>query len=126
MEIELKKIHEDQRGYIYLVKNLLSDDREFTFLETKKGFARGGCLHSKDENLVVIKGKIRYMFGDEEKIMSQGESTIIPAGVPHAWVALEDSILSEWGITSEEKGMDVKNPEMRKIIDEMNKKNSLI
>ena len=58
--------------------------------------------------------------------MSQGESTIIPAGVPHAWVALEDSILSEWGITSEEKGMDVKNPEMRKIIDEMNKKNSLI
>ena len=65
MEIELKKIHEDQRGYIYLVKNLLSDDREFTFLETKKGFARGGCLHSKDENLVVIKGKIRYMFGDE-------------------------------------------------------------
>ena len=121
--MELKKIHEDQRGYIYLVKDLLEDNKEFTLLETKKGFARGGCLHSKDEYLVVIKGKIKFICGDEEKELKQGESCVIPAYNPHAWIALEDSITSEWGITTEEKEMDKKDPKLREIIDKANNKN---
>ena len=118
--MELNKIHEDKRGYIYLVKDLLEDGKEFTFLEVKKGAARGGCLHSQDEYFVVVKGKINYVFGDKEEIVSCGESRKIPKGVPHAFIGIEDSIVSEWGITSEEKGMDKKDPEMRKKIDEMN------
>ena len=121
--MELKKIHEDNRGYIYLVKDLLEDNKEFTLLQTKKGFARGGCLHSKNENLVVIKGKIKFIWGEEEKIMNAGESFVIPAYKPHAWVAMEDSITSEWGITSKEKEADKKDPKLRKIIDELNSKN---
>ena len=121
--MELKKIHEDQRGYIYVVENLLEDNKEFSFLEIKKGAARGGCLHSNDENFVVIKGKIKYKYGDKEEIVSQGQSRLISAGVAHAFIGLEDSIVSEWGITTEEKELDKKDPELRKIVDDMNDSN---
>jgi len=120
--MELKKIHGDKRGYIYLVENLLENGKEFTFLEVKKGAARGGCLHENDEYFVVIKGKIKYIHGNKEEIISQGESKTIPAEEAHAFIGIEDSIVSEWGITSEEKGMDKKDSEMRKMIDEINEK----
>jgi|SRR3989338_2014273 len=121
--MELKKIHEDKRGYIYLVEDLLKGNKEFTFLEIKKGFARGGCLHSKDENFVVIKGRIEYIHGEKKEIVTSGESRTIPAFEPHAFIALEDSIVSEWGITTKEKEMDKKDPKLRGIIDELNNKN---
>lgn len=120
MDPKFEKIHEDKRGGIYLVNNLLDDGKEFTFLETKTGYSRGGCRHSNDEYLVVVKGKIRYMYGDKEEIISSPESRLIPAGVVHGWIALEDSILAEWGITTEEKRMDVKDPQMRGLIDKIN------
>jgi len=122
--MDFKKIHEDSRGFIYLVDGLLEDKKEFTFLEIRKGHARGGCLHSNDEYFVVIKGKVKYLHGDHETIMSMGESGKIPANVPHGFVALEDSIVSEWGITTEEKEMDKKDAKMREEIDKMNKKAS--
>lgn len=118
--MELKLIHEDKRGYIYLMENLLENNKEFTFMEIKKGFARGGCLHSNDEYFVVIKGKVKFIIGDEEKILEAGASGMFPAGIPHAFIGLEDSIVSEWGITSEEKRLDKKDTELRKIVDEKN------
>ena len=72
----LEKIHKDERGGIYSIQNLLEDNKEFAFLEVKKGYARGGCFHSKDENLAVVKGKIKLILGHEEKIISQGESML--------------------------------------------------
>jgi len=121
---ELFKIHEDKRGFIYLAKNILEDDKEFTFLEIKKGAARGGCLHSHDEYFVVVKGKIEYICGEKKEIVSQGESRTIPAYSPHAFIGVEDSIVSEWGITSDEKNMDKKDPDLRRIIDDINSMNS--
>jgi len=120
--MELKKIHEDARGGIYLVQDLLEGGKEFTFLEVKQGYARGGCLHSNDEYFVVVKGKIEYWHGDQKEIVSIGESRKIPAREAHAFMGLEDSIVSEWGITSEEKGMDRKDSEMRGLIDKINGK----
>lgn len=120
--MELKKIHEDKRGYIYVVDNLLEDNREFSFLEIKEGFARGGCLHKNDEYFVVIEGSIKFILGYEEKILKKGESGLIPKNLPHAFVALEDSIVSEWGISTEEKEADVKDPELRKTVDDLNKR----
>jgi mannose-6-phosphate isomerase-like protein (cupin superfamily) len=120
--MELKKIHEDARGGIYLVEGLLEGGKEFTFLELNKGYARGGCLHTNDEYFVVVKGKIEYIHNDQKEIVSVGESRTIRAGEAHAFIGLEDSIVSEWGITSEEKGMDRKNPELRGLIDKINER----
>ena len=117
-DLSMKKIHEDKRGYIFLVKNLLENNKEFTFLETKKGFARGGCLHPKDEYVVVLKGKIKLILGNEEIELNTGESIKIPANKTHAWVALRRLHPSEWGVTEEEK--KERDLELRKIIDKIN------
>jgi len=45
MEIKLNKEFEDKRGAIYIAKGVLDQGKEFSFLEMKKGSARGGCLH---------------------------------------------------------------------------------
>lgn len=122
MEAKLHKEFEDKRGAIYIVKDLLENNKEFSFLELKKGAARGGCLHSNNEFYVVVKGKLRYVHGGKEEIVSAGQSGQIVAGEPHAFFALEDSFVSEWGITTEEKKKDVKDPNLRKTVDEFNSK----
>lgn len=120
MNINLSKITEDDRGAIFLVENLL-DNKEFTFMEIRKGFARGGCLHSNDEFFAVISGKVRFICGDEEKELLAGDAGRISASKPHAFIALEDSIVSEWGITTAEKKADVKDKELRERVDSINK-----
>ena|SRR3989344_3685158 len=122
--MDMKKIFEDKRGYIYLVEDLFEGGKEFTFLEIKKGFARGGCLHSKDEYIVVLKGSITFICGDVEEVLKKGDSRKISAEEPHAFIALEDSIVSEWGITSKDKKMDRKNSELRAKVDKINENNS--
>ena len=118
--MKIKKIHEDKRGYIYLVKNLLEDNKEFTFLEIKKGFARGGCLHSNEEYFVVISGKIRYIHGKKEEILSMGQSRKIPSFEPHAFFALEHSIVSEWGVDKSKSENNRKDSKLRAEVDRIN------
>jgi len=118
---KLKKIHEDERGGIYLIENMLEDGKEFTFLELKEGYARGGCIHSKEENLVVVKGSIKFICGNEKRLLVKGESAVIPAFKPHAFIGMSDSIVVEWGITSAEKNMDKKDLKLREIVDSINK-----
>ncbi|MFA5953756.1 MAG: hypothetical protein WC812_04140 [Candidatus Pacearchaeota archaeon] len=119
-------IHEDKRGYIKSVEGLLDNQQEFTFMEIKKGRARGGCYHTIPENFVVIKGQIKYIYGQidgpyEEKILNKGNSGTINPKIAHAFVGLEDSIVSEWGVTTSEKIADVKDPKLRKIVEDYNK-----
>ena len=120
--VVLQKIYEDKRGAIYLVDELLEDGKEFTFLEIKKGFARGGCIHSKDENYSIIKGKVKVICGKSEKDMTGGDSGVFPAGEAHAFIALEDSIVSEWGITTKEKKNDIKDKYLRETVDKINER----
>lgn len=121
--MRLRLIHEDKRGGIYLVEDLLEGNKEFTFMEIKKGFARGGCVHSNKEYFAVIKGKVKFIIGDKEKILEAGSSGFFLEGIPHAFIGLEDSIVSEWGITSEEKKLDKKDNKLRKIVDDINNSN---
>lgn len=110
---ELKTATSDKRGSIYLIENLLSNNAEFTFMEIKSGFARGGCYHEKDERFVVLSGYAEYITvvkGQIHKLnICEGIAGFIPAGLPHAFVALTDCIISEWGISTEEKLINKKH-----------------
>lgn len=121
MELEINKITEDSRGAIFLVDKLLSDNKEFTLMEIKKGFARGGCVHSNDEFFAVINGKVKFICGKIEKEISAGYAGRILASEPHAFIAIEDSIVSEWGITTEEKKADIRDAKLRELVDNINK-----
>jgi len=115
--MKLSKIHQDERGEIWV---LLIDGKEHTFLITRKKFARGGCIHRvSQEQAVVIKGTVEYhVRGRRPKVYRKGESLSILPNHPHYFVALEDSIVLEWGPSSEEKKEKYK--QWRKVVDKIN------
>jgi mannose-6-phosphate isomerase-like protein (cupin superfamily) len=106
--IKLSKIHSDNRGSI---KSLLGKELlpypEVTLFHTKKGFARGGCIHSvSSEHICVLAGEIDFFYTENETqlTMKAGDSFTIPPVTPHYFVALQDSVVLEWGPQMSEKG----------------------
>lgn len=121
--LKYKEIHEDRRGRISVLFDVEAGDyKEITILETKEGYARGGCIHDmNDEICIVINGQIKYFILDKKppRILKKGDKIFIPRGIAHYFVALKDSIIIEWGATIREKGKH--DPHARKIVDAINK-----
>lgn len=125
--MEINKIHEDHRGSIHSITGLPLKFEEVSFLETKAGLARGGCIHRKNsEHLCVIQGEIEYVYqlpDDEDPYylrMSVGDAITIPPNTPHYMISVTDSIIAEWGCEIEEK--KEKHLEFRKIVLDHNEK----
>jgi len=117
--LNLERIHKDERGEIDLLKGMMRYP-EITLFTTKKGFARGGCIHRVNgEFNVVLEGEIRYFIGEKEVLMKVGDSVTIPKNTPHYFIALTDSLVAEWGCEPEEKVE--KHKEFREIVDKINK-----
>ena len=124
--MESKLIHSDARGSISsLTGPELTMCPEVTIFHTKKGFARGGCLHKHSiEYLVVIEGIIVYTYLDhngmmQNKMLCKGDNFILPPDTPHYFVANTDCIVAEWGPTLEEKVG--KHEGFRNIVNEINR-----
>ena len=117
--MKLLKINEDKRGDIHAIEDERLGYDEVAVFFTKKGMARGGCIHpNSDEFLLVVKGKIHYVAGNTELIMSDGTVVFTPKNTPHYFKALSDCIVMEWGASKSEKGHKDKN--YKRIVDEIN------
>lgn len=102
--LKLKQIHKDNRGEIYLLKGSLEEHEEITIFYTKKGFARGGCIHrTNGEFNIVMEGRICYFIGEKEILLTKGNSVKIPSNSPHYFISLTNSLVMEWGCVPEEK-----------------------
>lgn len=121
--MNLELIHQDKRGTISTVKSELLGHPEVTIFTTKKGLARGGCIHNKsDEYACVISGKIEYVIDGRHYLMFDGDAVTIKRGEPHYFISLTDSVVLEWGATEEEK--KYKHEVYRKIVDGINENQS--
>lgn len=119
--LNLEQIHKDERGEINLLKGMMQYP-EITLFTTKKGFARGGCIHKiNTEFNVVLEGEIKYLIGQKEILMKAGDTAIIPKNTPHYFISLTDSLVAEWGCNPEEKVE--KHKEFREMVDNINKNN---
>ena len=103
--LKFKKIHEDERGEIYVLTGLFPESREVTIFTTRKGFARGGCVHKdSDEKCCVLDGIIEYSIeGRKPERFYAGRGTLIPKNAQHFFIALTDCVVMEWGPTPKEK-----------------------
>ena len=117
--LKLSKLHEDKRGEIYLITGDLKEHEEITLFTTRKGYARGGCIHNiNDEYWTILEGSVRYWVGDKIKDYSTGDSLVIPKATPHYFLSLTDSLVTEFGATPAEK--KEKYEPFRKIVDSIN------
>ena len=48
--------------------------------------------HVSEQFSWIVSGALRFIFDDRELVVSAGELLFIPANVPHAAVALEDTV----------------------------------
>lgn len=125
--MEIKKIHEDDRGSIFSITGPeLNGIPELSILKTNAGYCRGGCVHRKSfEHLVVLKGQIDYHYKlpveMEERIqpLYEGQQITIAPNTTHYIDSINDSIIMEFGPHPDEK--KEKDPQFRKIVDEHNK-----
>ena len=123
--MELTEIHKDKRGSIYSLTGSPISLPEYSLMETKAGLCRGGCIHRKhSEHLVVLEGEIVYYYrlpGKKklsEKKMSIGDSITIPPSTPHYVYSITNSVIMEFGVDIDEK--KEKYAEFRKIVETVN------
>lgn len=120
--MKLDKIHEDHRGSIYSVTEQPLTRPEVSFLSTKAGLMRGGCIHRKNsEHLCVIEGEIKYVYSHNEDgrepivaNLKAGETITIPPNTPHYMLSITNSVIIEWNCEIEEK--QEKHATYRKIV----------
>jgi len=121
----LETVHTDERGTIFALNNIGFFD-EITMFETKKGHARGGCVHpNTDEYFCVLSGMIELVLGNADgtdtiKFMKTGDSTTITKNTSHYFYSVIDSLVCEWGPKLEEK--NVRDAKYRARVDEINSK----
>ncbi|MHB8170910.1 MAG: reverse transcriptase-like protein [Thermincolia bacterium] len=58
----------------------------------KKGALVARHSHPHEQSSYIVQGKLLYKIGDEELVLEKGEGIIIPGGVEHEAVALEDTV----------------------------------
>ena len=49
--------------------------------------------HVHEQVANVLEGRVQFVVGDDERVVSAGESVFIPSEVPHSVEALDDSVL---------------------------------
>ena len=104
--MEIKKVHSDKRGETHSLTGELLHFPEVAIFYTKRGVARGGCIHPKSkEYLVVLEGEIEYVYGDDMQkiVLYECDSFTIGPNVPHYFISTTDSVVAEWGPPLEEK-----------------------
>jgi hypothetical protein len=119
--MEFKEVHSDERRKIFANSELLNG-KEISIIKLNKLKAIGGCIHNKLEYFAVISGCVLVCKGKElPEVMLPGESGEFEKGTPHAFIADEDSIIMEWGITEEDKKKSKKDKFLLNVVNEMNR-----
>jgi quercetin dioxygenase-like cupin family protein len=52
--------------------------------------------HENEQVVMVLEGSMRFKVGDEEAIVSAGQSVSIPSNLPHSTEALEASLVLDF------------------------------
>lgn len=116
--LEMKKIHEDNRGEMYAIP--ITEEKDILIYTTNKGYARGGGYHTgDDENFIVIKGTVNFLIGERWATFREGSSGVVPKNYPHMMIAEEYSIMMEWGAKRTDK--DHYDASYRKHVESLNK-----
>ena len=97
MEIK-SAFHEEQReralgGGVF--RRVLAHDEAMMAVEVRFEAGSKGETHTHPHTQCsyVLRGRFRYAVGDEAVELAQGDSVVVPGGVPHGTVCLEDGVL---------------------------------
>ncbi|MGL4254151.1 MAG: cupin domain-containing protein [Fusobacteriaceae bacterium] len=89
-----------------------------TLFAFDKGESIGTHSAPGDAMVIVLAGKVEITIGSEKYILSQGESIVMPANIPHSLLALEEfkMLLTVVRIAGESAMTGINNIEKSKIM----------
>ncbi len=120
--IDVRLKHKDVRGEITEV--WLGDVYRGALFSTNRGYARGGESNDDGKQLLMVSGKGFWLLIEdgEEKIVLQnrGDNLPIPAGIPHVFLALEDSVFLRL-FDSGPYAKAIYHPLLRTYVEDINK-----
>ncbi len=61
-------------------------------IELAKGAVVPLHTHPHEQIGYLSRGRLHFVIGDDEKVVGEGDSWLVPSNVPHVVTALEDSI----------------------------------
>ncbi|MDG6934313.1 MAG: hypothetical protein JRN68_06405 [Nitrososphaerota archaeon] len=88
---------DDAAGVVLIINH--GSDKNVKVVTIKSGYARGGYSHAYPESFFVVAGELTYFSGSEkdheERKVTAGSRIQTVSGVPHMFIAQEDSVLFE-------------------------------
>lgn len=76
-------------------RKVLAYNQEMMMCEITFSKGAVGEMHSHPhtQTTYVLDGVFEFIIGEEKSVVYKGDSLLMPAGVPHGTVALEDGVL---------------------------------
>ena len=97
--MEIKKVHSDNRGDVYSFE---IGERTHTIITFEPGLFRGGHYHKTSQWHICLAGILLVKLctpdgsTEETKLLTEGQSLLIPARVPHLFKAIDGpAVLAE-------------------------------
>jgi quercetin dioxygenase-like cupin family protein len=87
-----EKLPAEQLNHLISRQMLNGENATVARLLLKRGAIVPRHFHVSEQFSLILDGKLRFVFDDQEIVVGAGEILFIPANVPHSAVALEDTV----------------------------------
>ncbi len=100
-----KSFHTEQLNHLISRQMLNGENATVARLLLKARRDRARHFHVGEQFSLILEGKLRFVFDDQEIVVGAGEILFIPANVPHSAVALEDTVDVDF-FAPQQEGLD--------------------
>ena len=87
-----EKLPTEQMNHLIGRQMVSGENATVARLLLKRGAVVPRHFHVSEQFSLILEGKLRFDFDDQEITVNAGEILFIPANVPHSAVALEDTV----------------------------------
>jgi quercetin dioxygenase-like cupin family protein len=87
-----EKLPQEQLSHLIGRQMMNGENATVARLLLKRGAVVPRHWHISEQFSLILEGKLRFDFDDQEIVVNAGEILFIPANVPHSAVALEDTV----------------------------------
>jgi quercetin dioxygenase-like cupin family protein len=87
-----EKLPAEQLNHLISRQMLNGENATVARLLLKRGAIVPRHFHVSEQFSLILEGKLRFVFDDQEIVVGAGEILFIPANVPHSAVAVEDTV----------------------------------
>lgn len=91
-KVSWEKLAGEQLNHLISRQMINGENATVARLLLKRGAIVPRHWHISEQYSLILEGRLRFVFDDQEIVVAAGEVLFIPANVPHSAVAVEDTV----------------------------------